>query len=97
MEPRQKTNLPAIAPLIRALRAIPLATRRRATLLARLQRASVEGAYLASKNAKLEHYLPLTTCSNAHLHVAGRFDARGKLALTSAPGGTQVVATLPRG
>ncbi len=75
MKLRQKILLLAIAPLILALCAIALAVRHQATLLAQQQRATVEAAYLASKEAELEHYVALATRSIAHLYESGRNDA----------------------
>lgn len=64
----------AIAPLIVALCAIAVAVRYQATLLAKQQRASVEAAYLASKETELEHYVTLATRAIAHLYESGRQD-----------------------
>lgn len=74
MKLRQKIILLAIAPLILALCAIALAVWHQATLLAHQQRASVEAAYLASKEAELSHYVALATRSIAHLYESGRQD-----------------------
>lgn len=64
----------AIAPLIVALCAIAVAVRYQATLLAQQQRASVEAAYLASKETELEHYVTLASRAIAHLYESGRQD-----------------------
>lgn len=69
MKLRQKIILLAVAPLIIALVAIALAVRYQATLLAQQQRATVEAAYLASKEAELKHYVTLATLSIAHLET----------------------------
>lgn len=74
MKLRQKIILLAIAPLVLALCAIALAVWHQATLLAQQQRASVEAAYLASKEAELEHYVSLASRSIAHLYESGRND-----------------------
>ncbi len=74
MKLRQKILVLAITPLIVALLAIALAVRYQATLLAQQQRASVEAAYLASKEAELKHYVVLATRSIAHLYESGRQD-----------------------
>ena len=74
MKLRQKIIVLAIAPLIFALVAIALAVRYQAGLLAQQQRASVEAAYLASKEAELQHYVSLATRSIAHLYESGRND-----------------------
>lgn len=74
MRLRQKIIVLAIAPLIFALLAIALAVRYQAGLLAQQQRASVEAAYLASKEAELQHYVSLATHSIAHLYESGRND-----------------------
>ncbi|WP_292931996.1 cache domain-containing protein [Noviherbaspirillum sp.] len=74
MKLRQKILLLAITPLIVALFAIALAVRYQATLLAHQQRASVEAAYLASKEAELKHFVVLATRSIEHLYQSGRHD-----------------------
>jgi len=74
MKLRHKIIVLAIAPLIVALLAIALAVRHQASILAQQQRASVEAAYLASKEAELKHYVALATRSIAHLYDSGRND-----------------------
>jgi two-component system, NarL family, sensor kinase len=74
MKLRQKFILLAIAPLIIALCAIAIAVQHQATILAQQQRASVEAAYLATKEAELTHYVLLATRSIAHLYGSGRND-----------------------
>jgi two-component system, NarL family, sensor kinase len=74
MKLRQKILLLAIAPLIVALLAIAMAVRHQANLLAQQQRASVEAAYLVSKEAELNHYVALASRSIAHLYDSGRDD-----------------------
>lgn len=64
---RQKIILLAVAPLVVALAVIALAVRYQAGLLAEQQRATVEAAYLASKEAELKHYVILATRSIAPL------------------------------
>jgi two-component system NarL family sensor kinase len=75
MKLRQKILLLAISPLIVALLAIAVAVRFQAGLLAKQQHATVEAAYLASKEAELKHYVALATRSIAHLYDSGRNDA----------------------
>lgn len=74
MKLRQKIIFLAIAPLIVALLAIALAVSYQASLLAKDQTATVEAAYLASKEAELKHYVTLATRSIAHLYDSGRND-----------------------
>ncbi len=74
MKLRQKVILLAITPLIVALIAIALAVRYQATVLAEQQRASVEAAYLSSKESELRHYVALATQSIDHLYDSGRKD-----------------------
>lgn len=71
---RQKILVFAITPLIVTLFAIALAVNYQAILLADQQRASVEAAYMASKEAELKHYVTLATRSIAHLYESGRQD-----------------------
>ncbi|OWW18585.1 cache domain-containing protein [Noviherbaspirillum denitrificans] len=78
MKLRQKIIVLAIAPLIVALIALALAVRYQATILAQQQRASVEAAYLASKEAELKHYVSLAERSIADLVDSGRNDEATK-------------------
>jgi two-component system NarL family sensor kinase len=74
MKLRQKVIFLAITPLIVALCAIALFVRHQAVTLAQQQRATIEQAYLASKEAELKHYVALATHSVAHLVDSGRSD-----------------------
>lgn len=78
MKLRQKILLVAITPLIVALLAIAVAVRHQANLLAQQQRALVETAYVASKEAELSHYVALATRSIAHLYESGQNDDETK-------------------
>ncbi|WP_420476650.1 cache domain-containing protein [Noviherbaspirillum sp. ST9] len=78
MKLRQKIIVLAIAPLIVALIAIAFAVQYQATILAQQQRASVEAAYLASKEAELKHYVSLAERAIAHLYDSGRDDEATK-------------------
>ena len=71
---RQKVIVLAIAPLIVALVAIALFVRQQAVTLAQQQRATIQRAYLDSKEAELRHYVALATRSIAHLTRSGRND-----------------------
>jgi two-component system NarL family sensor kinase len=75
MQLRQKVIFLAIAPLIVALCAIALFVRQQAVTLAAQQRATIQHAYLASKQAELKHYVELAAHSIAHLTDSGRNDA----------------------
>ncbi|MDL2355896.1 MAG: cache domain-containing protein [Pseudomonadota bacterium] len=74
MKLRQKVIFLAIAPLLLALCAIALFVRYQAATLAQQQRATIQQAYLASKEAELKHYVALATHSVAHLVESGRSD-----------------------
>lgn len=74
MKLRQKIILVAITPLILALIAIAMAVQHQTSLLAQQHRASVEAAYLASKEAELTHYVSLGTRSITNLYESGRQD-----------------------
>lgn len=74
MKLRQKVLFLAIAPLILALCAIALAVRHQSVLLAAQQRATIQQAYLSSKEAELKHYVALASHSIAHLYDSGRDD-----------------------
>jgi two-component system NarL family sensor kinase len=74
MKLRQKFIVLAIAPLIVALCAIALFIRQQAVTLAQQQRATIQQAYLATKQAELEHYVELASHAIAHLTGTGRKD-----------------------
>jgi two-component system NarL family sensor kinase len=74
MKLRQKVLFLAIAPLILALCAIALAVRHQSVLLAEQQRATIQQAYLSSKEAELKHYVALASHSIARLYDSGRDD-----------------------
>jgi two-component system NarL family sensor kinase len=75
MKLRQKVIFLAIVPMLLAFCAIALALRHQATLLADQQRATIQQAYLASKEAELAHYVALASRSVAQLYESGRTDA----------------------
>jgi hypothetical protein len=75
MKLRQKVIFLAIAPLILALCAIALFVRHQSITLAQQQRATIQQAYLATKEAELKHYVALASHSVAHLYDSGRNDA----------------------
>ena len=75
MKLRQKVIFLAITPLILALCAIAFAVRHQAITLAEQQRATIQQAYLASKEAELKHYVTLASHSIAQLVQSGRKDA----------------------
>jgi two-component system NarL family sensor kinase len=74
MKLRQKIILLAITPLIAALCAIAFAVRHQVSLLSHQQRATLEQAYLASKEAELKHYVSLGMRAIADLYESGRQD-----------------------
>lgn len=74
MKLRQKILFLAVVPLILALCAIALAVRHQALALAEQQRATIQRAYLDSKEAELKHYVALATHSVARLYESGRRD-----------------------
>ncbi len=67
MRLRQKVIVLAVVPLVVALCAIALYVRQQGVTLAAEQRATIQHAYLASKEAELRHYVELATRSIAHL------------------------------
>lgn len=75
MKLRQKVIFLAIVPLVAALLAIALFVRHQSIALAQEQRATIQQAYLASKEAELKHYVALATHAIAHLVESGRSDA----------------------
>ncbi|KFI06380.1 cache domain-containing protein [Massilia sp. BSC265] len=75
MRLRQKVIVLAIGPLIVVMCAIALFVRQQAVELAQQQRATIQRAYLASKEAELRHYVALATHSIGHLVRSKRTDA----------------------
>lgn len=71
MRLRQKVIVLAVVPLVVALCAIALYVRQHAVTLAAEQRATIQHAYLASKEAELRHYVELAARSIAHLTRTG--------------------------
>jgi two-component system, NarL family, sensor kinase len=74
MSPRQKVILFAIAPLFLAFCAISFGVLHQAKQLAQQQRATVEAAYLASKETELKHYVALGLKAIAPLYESGNND-----------------------
>jgi two-component system NarL family sensor kinase len=74
MKLRQKVIFLAITPLILALCAIAAAVRHQSVQLAEQQRATIQQAYLSSKEAELKHYVVLASHSISHLYNSGRSD-----------------------
>jgi two-component system NarL family sensor kinase len=72
---RQKVIFLAIAPLIAALCVIALFVRQQAVTLAQQQKATIERAYLATRQAELRHYVELASHAIAQLVDSGRDDA----------------------
>lgn len=75
MKLRQKFIFLALTPLIGALIAIALFVRQQASTLAQQQHATIQQAYLASKESELKHYISLAARSVAHLYTSGKRDA----------------------
>jgi two-component system NarL family sensor kinase len=74
MSPRQKVILFAMAPLFLAFAAISFGVLHQAKQLALQQRATVEAAYLASKETELKHYVSLGLKAIAPLYESGNND-----------------------
>jgi len=74
MKLRQKVIFLAITPLILALCAIAWAVWHQSALLAAQQRATIQQAYLSSKEAELKHYVTLAAQSISHLYDSGHDD-----------------------
>jgi two-component system NarL family sensor kinase len=74
MQLRQKIIFLAITPLVLALGAIALAVRHQAAILASQQRATIQQAYLDSKQTELKNYVALASRSIADLYASGNRD-----------------------
>ncbi|TFW16035.1 histidine kinase [Massilia arenosa] len=75
MKLRQKVIVLAVVPLVLALLAIALFVHHQSVTLAAQERATIQQAYLASKEAELRHYVALASHSVSHLYDSGRTDA----------------------
>lgn len=75
---RKKIVLLAVLPLLAALVLIALAVRFQALDLARQERALVESAYLASKEAELRHHVEMAMNMVRPIYDSGRDDAQAK-------------------
>lgn len=72
---RRRIVLLAVLPLLAALALIALAVRHQAEELARSERALVESAYLASKEAELRHHVEMAMNMIMPIYASGRDDA----------------------
>jgi len=72
--PRRKIILLATGPVLLAFCAIAFAVRHQAIQLAEQQRASVEAAYIESKETELKHYVALGLKAIAPLYESGNND-----------------------
>ena len=75
MRLRQKVLLLAITPLLLVAIALAWFVQDRGQALARQQRATIQSAYLASKEAELKHYVALAVQAVQPLYDSGRTDA----------------------
>ncbi|CAN7638230.1 cache domain-containing protein [Trinickia sp. LjRoot230] len=78
MKVKTKIFLLAVVPFLAAIAGIGIGVRLQATALAKAQHATVEAAYMSSKEQELKHYVDLATSAIAPLYEAsvdGRHDA----------------------
>lgn len=78
MRLKLKVFLLAVIPLLASLALIALAVRQQERSLSERERALVESAYMANKEAELRHYVDLARSVIAPLYESGRDDAAGK-------------------
>lgn len=71
MKVKTKIFLLAIVPFLVAIAGIGIGVRLQATSLAKAQHATVEAAYMSSKETELKHYVELATSAIAPLYEAG--------------------------
>jgi two-component system, NarL family, sensor kinase len=76
MRLKAKIFLLAIVPFLLAIAGIGFGVRQQATALARTQHATIQAAYLSSKEVELRHYVELATSAIKPLYDAGRDNAR---------------------
>jgi two-component system, NarL family, sensor kinase len=88
---KAKIFLLAIVPFLLAIAGIGFGVRQQATALARTQHATIQAAYLSSKEVELRHYVELATSAVKPLYEAGRDNARDDAMLR-----TQALAMLQK-
>ncbi|TKC88382.1 histidine kinase [Trinickia terrae] len=76
MKLKTKIFLLAIVPFLVAIAGIEFGVRQQATALAQTQHATMEAAYLSSKEIELKHYVDLATSAIAPLYDASGENAR---------------------
>ena len=81
MKVKTKIFLLAIVPFVVAIASIGVGVRLQATALARAQHATVEAAYMSSKEAELKAYVDLATSAIAPLYALSRDAVRDDPAL----------------
>ncbi len=83
MKLKAKIFLLAIVPFLAAIAGIEIGVRQEATALAGTQHATMQAAYLASKEIELKHYVELATSAIEPLYDASRDNARDDAMLRS--------------
>lgn len=81
MKVKTKIFLLAIVPFLVAIAGIGIGVRLQATSLAKAQHATVEAAYMFSKEMELKHYVDLATSAIAPLYEPGPEERRDEAAL----------------
>ena len=76
MKLKAKIFLLAIVPFLVAIAGIGIGVRQQATSLARTQHATIQAAYLSSKEIELRHYVDLATSAITPLYEASGRNAR---------------------
>ncbi|WP_413187765.1 cache domain-containing protein [Paraburkholderia sacchari] len=74
---KTKIFLLAVVPFLAAIASIGIGVRQQATTLARTQHATLQAAYLSSKEVELRHYVELATSAIAPLYEASESRAAG--------------------
>ncbi|CAB3808037.1 hypothetical protein LMG28688_06683 [Paraburkholderia caffeinitolerans] len=74
---KTKIFLLAVVPFLAAIASIGIGVRQQATALAHTQHATMQAAYLSSKEVELRHYVELATSAIAPLYEAGENRAAG--------------------
>ena len=91
MKLKAKILLLAIVPFLAAIAGIGFGVRQQATSLARTQHATIQAAYLSSKEVELRHYVELATST-----IMPLYDASGRNARDDALAQTQALAMLQK-
>ncbi|QBR00305.1 cache domain-containing protein [Paraburkholderia pallida] len=92
---KTKIFLLAVVPFLAAIASIGIGVRQQATALARTQHATMQAAYLSSKEVELRHYVELATSAIAPLYAPEAGDRAAQDANSTHPASAASATALP--